>query len=482
MKVVVPQQADRSTPTMEELRSCEAQLSKKAYPRAELSEILVQYNRALGQDSLAIEQAQRLAQDGTVCVVTGQQLGFMGGPTYTFLKAISCLLLAREIGAIPLFWVATEDHDIAEIDHAVQVDPRGNLEVFRLPFPESGKSVEDLALGRDHHQVIAAYWRALGMEESPEARVSAESTSYSAAMMQLLVHAFRGTGLVFVEPHLLRPLAQDVFLREVDDEVILGKALQHGSSRSPEPLLHLKAGPNLFYKDDSARRQRITSDTDGYRMGSAKWTREQLRQRIIDTPERFSSNVASRPVVQSALFPAVAYVGGPHELQYHRELEDYFAAHKVPMPLLIPRIQATFVTPETQEYLKALDLQPWEELPENWRSLVSDFADTSELFSLQLKKLIHEHFGDHLPDAQAEHESVHCTEAVRTRAQETQLRARKIPKHAVHTLRNLLHPRDNAQERVLSWWEFQAQSRENLVESMLARLNWREQGHHYLYL
>ena len=102
------------------------------YPRAQLSECLVKYNQLIGNDSSAVQQAEKLAEDGSVCVFTGQQLGLFGGPSYTILKAVSCILLARELGAIPIFWLATEDHDVAEIDHTYTLDSFGNLEKYRL--------------------------------------------------------------------------------------------------------------------------------------------------------------------------------------------------------------------------------------------------------------------------------------------------------------------------------------------------------------
>lgn len=294
----------------------------KDYPREELIQILHTYNKELGNDSLALENVQRL--DKGFCVITGQQLGFCGGPTYTILKAISCILLAKRLDAIPVFWAATEDHDIEEIRKAVFVDEKGNLKKFRLAFENSDLFVEDLVLTqKDHEEITTLFtWLDLPLPKNWLQK------SYAKTMVSFLIHIFRGTGLVFLEPHLLRPLARDFFQEELS-----------------------RGGKNLFYKTEDGQRKKIPEATERF-FDMAK-----------NEPERLSTNVYARPVLQSKLLPTVAYIAGPSEMEYLIPLKEYFSSHQVAMPKLISRISATFIPPHIAEYLEEMKIKPWDPIP-----------------------------------------------------------------------------------------------------------------------
>src|ERR1700722_14421158 len=122
MKIVV----DRKLNFVEQAESSVLMPADRNYPRSQLHHLLKEYNQTIGNDQPALENAERILQSETACVITGQQLGMMGGPSYTILKGISCLLFACKINAIPIFWLATEDHDISEIDHTYLLDSLGN--------------------------------------------------------------------------------------------------------------------------------------------------------------------------------------------------------------------------------------------------------------------------------------------------------------------------------------------------------------------
>ncbi len=160
MKIVVKgdPQHDETVPQSSE------SLAKRSYPRKALVPLLTAYNREIGNDAAALANIGRLGDSTSVCVVTGQQLGLMGGPSYTILKAISCLLLARATGSIPIFWAATEDHDIGEIDHTTLLDSLSNLATFRLRFRHDGRFVEDLTLTEGHLEAIRSFCEAAGLD------------------------------------------------------------------------------------------------------------------------------------------------------------------------------------------------------------------------------------------------------------------------------------------------------------------------------
>lgn len=382
----------------------------RKYPRSELASILSHYNKSIDNDDVAQRQIDALAAEGSYCVVTGQQLGFLGGPIYTILKGISCLVHARRLGAVPIFWLATEDHDIGEIDHTYLIDSLGNLKKYQIKFKNDGRFVEDLVLSDHHIEVINQFFEHLKIKTP----ITFEAgSSYTQTMARLLAHLFRGTGLVFVEPYLLRPLSIPFIESELRN------------TRDILPLVReafdFENGTNIFYKNHKGKRRKITGDSSGYYIDDELFLFDTLQQ----NPEKFSTNVAARPVLQSLLFPTKAYVAGPNEMIYYKKLEKLHRYHDVPMPSLIPRFQATFIPRQIAEYLEKSKLNPWEKID----SLPVDF-----------------------------------------------------PSDALHRIHNTLHPRNKPQERILSWWQFQAQTSESLIQKLLDKPCSEASEHLYIYL
>jgi uncharacterized protein YllA (UPF0747 family) len=299
-------------------------LNDQNYPRKELSEILIKYNQSIGN---AVENAEKLAQNDSRCIITGQQLGLFGGPSYTILKAISCLLIAREVNAIPIFWLATEDHDVDEISNTYLLDKKGNLEKFHLRFPRNRLFVEDLTLTPSALKEIERF------EETVGIHIKSQETSYCKRMVKYLVKLFEGTGLIFVEPYLLRQLARPIFSKEITE----------GTEN------------NIFIKRDGKYRTKVMLDE------STPYAKDELLRLLEEHPEMFSANVSLRTIVQSSLFPTQAYVAGPNEMKYYGQLEGLHRFHNVQMPFLIPRISATLIPSYARDMLHA---EPWEEIPQ----------------------------------------------------------------------------------------------------------------------
>lgn len=402
------------------------QIDSRSFPRAHIAKILEKYNSELGVNAVSLENVQRLALPNSYCVVTGQQLGMMGGPAYTILKALSCLLVARHTGAIPIFWLATEDHDIHEIDHTYLIDELGNLKRFHLSMEKSGFAVEDLKLTSKNIEEMESFWRHLGLDKHP---LPSSGELYSRSMIEVLVSLFAGTGLVFLEPKLLRPLAVPFFSKEIQacEQIrdVLNETTKALVEAGGEANILVGEPTNLFLKDKTNKRKKIRPEGDAFIAGSEKYSLKELLAKIENEPEAFSPNVSARPVLQNTLLPVIAYVAGPAEFAYHRQLGAYHAFHEAAMPYIIPRLSATFIPPEATLLLKSCKLEPWNEIP---------------------------------------------------------LHRNGIQGRDLHVLRNLIYPHQGPQERLLNWWGFQAKSRENLVKECLAQLSWDSNSSYYVYL
>lgn len=391
-------------------------IAGRQFPRTEISDILINYNQSIGNDVQGLENVKKLAAEDSVCVIGGQQLGMFGGPSYTILKIISTLMLAKEADAIPIFWVATEDHDVDEINHSYLLDPMGDLKKFQLFLPRDRRFVEELELSDKDFKVISAF------QEFAHLPTVSNETSYSRYMIKQLLPLFAGTGLVFLEPRLLRPLATSFFQKEIADCDAINRIINNTSEKlvtaGSEKVIDVSSGSNLFIKVDEKYRCKIHRKENGFQIAGKEYSTQELMNLIKNKPMLFSTNAAARPVLQSLLLPTLAYVAGPSEIKYHYQLGDYFGYHGIQMHWIVPRISATMITPQAEKLLRESKLNPWDELPQR----------------------------------------------------------------SFHYVRNLLHPHEKLQERVLNWWTFQSTTKENIVNFFLENVSWKTQGHLYCFL
>lgn len=463
------------------LQQARQNLKGRNYPRSELIHILQDYNESIGNDLSAMRNIHNLSDPEAVCIVTGQQLGFMGGPAYTILKALTCLLLAREAGAVPVFWLATEDHDVAEIDHTYLLDALGNLEKFYLPLSKSGESVEDLKLDSHHAHIIAQFLQAV--QQKP----IKIDTSYASTMASFLARLFAGTGLVFIEPRYLRKLAVPFFRREIieSDEIqrTLAKTTEALEEAGGRRALALPAeDTNLFMKLEGGRRNKVRRANGGFLVGGTTYSQAELLNILEKQPERFSPNVAARPVLQSLLFPTAAYVAGPSELKYYLQLGDYHKWHGTAMPWIVPRLSCTLIPPYAQMLLEKCRLNPWEHIPDHWTNFIPELGTGIQEMSDEWHQSAVRHFGKDLEEASLARYVRYYAGKIHRKVLKKRLRKRGIPPHALHLFKNLLHPHGKLQERVLNWCGFQAQTQENLIKAFLDQATWKTEGHLYYYL
>lgn len=411
----------------------------KSYPRKELARILSDYNKSIG-NAVSISLDDRSSS----FVVTGQQLGYMGGPAYTILKGITAILAARELKAIPLFWLATEDHDVAEIDHTYLLDDLGNIQRYRLSLPRTRIFVENLILQQKHLIEIDQFLAEAGLPDMISSLNLVVGMSYSQAMAKVLVRLFANTPLLFIEPYLLRPLAKDFFAKEIQESQRIAQLLKE--TAADPPLSSKGEGTNLFIKMEKNTRIKIRSHSSGFTVGTHKMTEKELLHLVESEPERFSTNVAARPILQSMLIPTIAYVAGPTETLYYKQLTEYHRFHQVPFPQLIPRISATLISKEAALYLDKLHLHAWDEIPDSWESILPGYSKW-------------------------------------TRPKRTEkLKELELPSHALHYLRNLLVPQSSPQDRILNWLGFQGKTKENLVQRLLKTIDWKLANHNYIYV
>ncbi|GAB6875702.1 bacillithiol biosynthesis cysteine-adding enzyme BshC [Thermaerobacter litoralis] len=344
-------------------------------PREEVAGALAAYNAALGAEEPALEAARRLADPRSLVVVGGQQPGLATGPLYTVYKALGILRWARQLAdalkrpVVPVFWLATEDHDLAECNQLHLLDERGRLQRLSLPFPAAVAGgqppVGTLPLGPAARGLIAEMARVAGVPaDHPMVEVLEDARRRSATLGQwvgrLLVRLFSRDGLVVLDPmdpalrRLSRPLFQRALVRREAIHRELAAAAQRLQRRGYRPGLDVDpAHANLFYFDGRRRAALLWQDGRfADRHGRLAFTPAGLVRELEERPEAFSPNVVLRPLVQEWLLPVVGFVVGPGEALYLAQLRDVYPLFGLEMPVVLPRPGFTLVEPEAVDRLR----------------------------------------------------------------------------------------------------------------------------------
>lgn len=353
-----------------------------AYPRdrTTLAEALHRQHDRYGADDEARRGIDLLAEEGTVAVVTGQQLGLFGGPLFTLHKTLTALKLAEAAPertghrAAPVFWLHGEDHDYAEVAAALLVG--ADDEPFAVRYDAAptasgaygpvGRLVLtdriEAVLERTDAGLAGLPYRAETMRLLRTAYVPGRTLTD--AFAHLLTGLLPGTGLVLMsaDDAALKRLVAPIFRREVEAAQAIADAVHAHTDRLVAAGFgaQLQVTPtNLFRLDDTEGRRAVDLLGDGtfsVRGTSRTYTLQVMLEEVETYPERFSPNAALRPVVQDALLPTLAYVGGPGELAYFAQLRPVYDAHAVPMPVVYPRLSATVLTARARRALNALGL------------------------------------------------------------------------------------------------------------------------------
>ena len=312
-------------------------------------------------------------------VTTGQQPGLLGGPLYGLYKALTAARLAEDLAAVldrpvmPLFWVASEDHDWEEANHAHVID--GSNRLHRLTLgPNPGAVPRPLArirLGDGIVDVVNRLERCFPRNDFHARYTDLVRESYNpwatmaSAFGDLMVELLRDTsvGLIDAAHPALKEASRPVLRAEAEEPAASERAV----TRSCEALadagyaLQVPVIPgalNLFAELEAGR-DRLQRSGAGFvqRRSGRAISQRRLMSLIEDEPGRVSPNVLLRPVVESFVFPTLAYVGGPGELAYFGQLSGLFRRHGVGMPVATPRASLLAVETKVARVLDKFGLE-----------------------------------------------------------------------------------------------------------------------------
>jgi bacillithiol biosynthesis cysteine-adding enzyme BshC len=353
-----------------------AQLPSFESKREEVCAILLRQNKAFGCSEATFGNLQRLSQAGSFAVVTGQQVGLFGGPAFTIFKVLTTIRLANYLAeqgvpVVPIFWLATEDHDLAEVAEVATLDDEYNL----ISLADQGDSpgprppVGNVRLTGESTQALARLEACLPSGPPRDALVQDLRETYTPGAAW--VEAFGRFMARLLSPWgviLLNPL--DPAVHQLSAEVYL-QALE----RAPELRAKLLERSRLLSRSGYHAQVKVTEDStlvfvtrEGNRLpihqrdgdyiveGTQKTRLEELRRELAADPIAFSPNVLFRPLVQDTLLPTIAYIAGPSELAYLGQAQVLYEAFGRPQPVFFPRAAFTLVDHRIEKLLDKYQL------------------------------------------------------------------------------------------------------------------------------
>ncbi len=338
----------------ESFRAADAELHFPESRRQQLVSALREQNG----ESASLEE---LANPGTVAVVTGQQVGFLSGPSYTIFKALTAVRLVRElrqhgINAVPIFWLASEDHDLAEVDHAWLFDH--NSAPVRVAVSDeiaNGGPVGDVSLGPNPLRGVREALGDLPFADETFERLKRayfSGATFSAAFKAFLQDILADLGLLFLDP--LKPAIRQMagpFLAETvargPELVEALKARDHElAERGYHSQVHLDDASSLLFLLDE-KRIALRWNEGQFSARDKTWSPADLQGQA----ERLSPNALLRPVMQDYLLPTITYVGGPAEIAYMAQSQVLYEKLLGRMPVIFPRNSFTILDSRAEKLI-----------------------------------------------------------------------------------------------------------------------------------
>jgi bacillithiol biosynthesis cysteine-adding enzyme BshC len=359
--------------TPESFERTAEQLVQIDFARQELTATLSSQNREFGAPGSTIENIDLMVNRNALCVVAGHQVILLGGPLMVLYKVITVIKLAQKLSdllarpVVPVFWLATDDHDFAEVDHILLPAADGKLEKIRYETADlhAGKPMSDIQLDRAIENLLDQTYVKLAETEFRDDLIDLLRSCYCDGAMifesfaRFLLHYFGEHGLIIVDPTSaeLRSLASETLAQAVSDFETIKHSLRETGRSLLDAGYHLQVTRdeeylNLFLA--AGRRSRIS-----YRNGRISidgtdqvYSPVELTDTIRMSHGLFSPDVLLRLVVQSRLFPVLAFVGGPAEISYFAQVRKLFPLFKTVPPVVYPRLSASIVETRWADFIE----------------------------------------------------------------------------------------------------------------------------------
>jgi len=386
--------------------------------RHRVCDALEAMNHSWGAGEATQKNIELLRESDCIAVVSGQQAGLFTGPLYTVYKALSAVKLAgclqqRNTKAVPVFWIAAEDHDFAEVAKAEFIGRDCQLKSVAVSesLHREGQPVGQVRLDESIDAVVNELFELLPASEFAGDMKTLVKKAWRpglcyvdsfAAMMTALLGRY---GLIFLDPldPELKKVAAPLYSEAARRAPEIATALEQRSAELERAGYHAQvlATANsfpLFLHDEQGRRHAVARVENGkYRTkaGEQEYTAEDLSALAQKQPERFSPNVTLRAVVQDYLLPTIAYYGGAAEIAYFAQTAEVYRVLERPATPILPRSSLTMIERHTGRVLERYNLTLadfFEGLEPVIKRVVEEHlaADSAKLFANAEQNVNHE--------------------------------------------------------------------------------------------
>ena len=475
---------------------------KQAHYSAENRDILAQaLERQYKNLSISKETYQNieaLRQENTFTITTGHQLSLFTGPLYFIYKIVTTIVSCQQLkklypqyNFVPIYWMATEDHDFEEINHfsfrgqklSWHAGQSGMVGDFSTEGLERISHILKVLLGKSHQgQYLASLFE----------RAYERHKTLASATRYLVNELFTPYGLVIIDgndkslkellvPYFKRELLENASYKEVEKTLAYIKSVNKNYPEQVHPR-----EINIFYVKDGIR-ERIVKDEQGYTVlnTSIRFSEEEILRHLECFPEYFSPNVILRPLYQEVILPNLAYIGGGGEIAYWLELKDMFALYKVPFPMLMLRNSVLLISEAQEKKLHKLGLTHHDIFLKNnilENKITQRLSEYPIDFSAQ-RACLQEHFAQlHQIAAHTDKSFLGAVKAqeakqlkgldnLEKRLLKAQKKKYRETLDRVIDLRVSLFPKESLQERVDNFSEYMIESQGKFIDTLVKHLS-----------
>lgn len=347
-----------------------------------LCDILIDQHKQFGCPDKILPTIESLRDENTFCVVTGQQVGILGGPLYTLYKAFTAIKLANHLSKkfpsykfLPVFWLEGEDHDFAEVNSITLLNQENQPN--KIEYLINGKppdrnlgAVGELVLDEAWEHTFSQIEKVLQNTEFRASLLGKVRQCYSPGKtlnqafvqwISFIISEQTDNPLIFLSSNdrRIKQILRPIFLKELQNFPRTSQ-LVIDQSALLEGEYHAQIKPKainlfLFYKDG---RYLIEPREQDFSLKGVRYfpTRDELLRIAEDNPEMISPNVVLRTICQDTLLPTVVYVAGPSEVAYFAQLKTVYEYFGVNMPIIYPRASATIVEQKLQAVMDKYEL------------------------------------------------------------------------------------------------------------------------------
>lgn len=488
--------------------------------RIKLKQLLESQYNNLTPSGRTQKNVELLGKESTLAIVTGQQLGLLGGPLYTFYKIITVIKLANflnnrydELNFVPIFWMEGDDHDFNEVRSINIFDTENNL--LNVGYKEqiepedSKQSVGILKFDETLNDVFQLLQNSLRETEFKNPllgtlrRMYSPGKTFTSSFRNLIHSVFDDQGLVLLDPQdkQIKEMLKPVFSKEINNFREHTTKLVHISAKLEEVYFaQAKVNPvNLFYSTDDGR-YLIEPVENHFRLKRKRksFTKEELLALVENEPERFSPNVLLRPICQDYILPTAFYVGGPSEIAYFAQVAPLYDFYDIPMPVIYPRSSATLLEPNIKKTLEKYDISlndiflGVEELKKNVIDSLTEnkiddiFSETENDIDLSLDKLKENLFkiDKTIADSSKRYRSkiFNVLAELKGKAEQAQNQKFEVTLRQLDKASTILFPSNTLQERVLNFIYFTNKYGEGFLKKIFDDLEIDEFEHQVIEL